>query len=94
MTVEEFKSSFRGKEPPVCLSIEMKALWYAAKDDWNKAHMLIQNEEDKKCALVHAWLHRVEGDNFNADYWYSKAGFERPKFSAEEEFYNIVEKLI
>jgi hypothetical protein len=31
-------------------------------------------EDDKDCALVHAYLHRVEGDLSNAAYWYRQAG--------------------
>jgi hypothetical protein len=36
---------------------------------------------------VHAYLHRKEGANSNADYWYSRAGrtFHRPSLQAEWE---------
>jgi hypothetical protein len=45
---------------------------------------------DKDSAWVHAYLHRKEGDVWNADYWYSKAGKVRPKVSLEEEWENLV----
>ena len=31
------------------------------------------NEDDADCAWVHAYLHRVEGDLYNARYWYRQA---------------------
>ena len=36
---------------------------------------------------VHAYLHRKEGVDWNADYWYSRAGrkFHRPTLEAEWE---------
>ena len=94
MKIEEFKSSFEGKEPPVCLSLELKAMWYAAVDEWHKAHELIQYEASKECALVHAYLHRVEGDKMNSEYWYKKADFERPDISLEDEYHHILTHLI
>jgi hypothetical protein len=90
MTIEEFKSSFEGKEPPVCLSIELKSMWYAANDNWEKAHELIQHEPGTDCALIHAHLHRVEGDSWNSDYWYSKAGTRRSELSTEDEYHEIL----
>jgi hypothetical protein len=39
-------------------------------------------------------LHRKEGDNFNADYWYTKAGKKRPSFSLEKEWELLVAALI
>ena len=94
MTFEEFKKSYTGNEPPVCLSLELKSLWYAANDDWKKAHELIQYEPGVKCALIHAYLHRLEGDIGNADYWYSKAGSVRPLVPEYEEFELLVKAFI
>lgn len=36
-------------------------------------------------AWVHAWLHRIEGDPGNADYWYRKAGRPASAGTTEEE---------
>lgn len=94
MTFEEFQKSYEGNEPPVCLSLELKSLWFSAKNDWNKAHELIQHETGMRCALVHAYLHRLEGDVGNADYWYSKAGTVRPMVSSDEEFKLLVKTLM
>jgi hypothetical protein len=54
------------------------ALWWAGKDDWNKAHQIVANGEGSDCAWVHAHLHRVEGDLDNACYWYRQARRRRP----------------
>ncbi len=48
-------------------------MWWAGKDDWDKAHEIAMNEEGADCAWVHAYLHRVEGDLDNAGYWYRQA---------------------
>ena len=38
-----------------------------------------------------AYLHRKEGDLWNADYWYAKANKSRPNISLEEEWESLVE---
>jgi len=74
MTFSEFKRSLSQTEPPPGLSPALAGLWWAAKDDWDKAHRIVMDEADKECAWVHAYLHRVEGDRDNAGYWYRQAG--------------------
>ena len=57
--------------PPASLHLALKALWWDAKGDWNKAHECAQGDEgDPSCDWVHAYLHRKEGDASNAGYWY------------------------
>jgi hypothetical protein len=73
MTPGEFKSSLAKAKPPAGISPALAGLWWAGKDDWDKAHTLIMNEESADCAWVHAHLHRVEGDVGNARYWYRQA---------------------
>ena len=46
------------------------------KDDWEGAHAIVQALPGRDAAWVHAHLHRIEGDLFNASYWYRRA--ERP----------------
>ncbi|MDB5198481.1 MAG: hypothetical protein JWO92_444 [Chitinophagaceae bacterium] len=73
MNLLSFKQSLINSEPPQG-SVYLKALWYDAKADWDKAHKLIQDIEDENAAWIHAYLHRKEGDISNADYWYRRAG--------------------
>lgn len=52
----------------------LKALWWDAKDNWNAAHRAVQDDDSADGAWVHAYLHRKEGDDSNARYWYARAG--------------------
>ena len=52
--------------PPAGLPPTVQALWWAAKGDWDKAHKIVQDDESREAAWVHAYLHRVEGDLPNA----------------------------
>lgn len=73
MTLSEFKRSLSKAKPPADLVPALAALWWAGKDDWDKAHKIVMEEGGKDCAWVHAYLHRVEGDLGNARYWYREA---------------------
>lgn len=90
MTLSAFKETLTNQKPPSSLSVYAEALWYDAKKDWQKAHTLIQDLPDKNAAWIHAYLHRKEGDIWNADYWYNKAGRKRPALSLDEEWEQIV----
>lgn len=72
------------------LSPELKALWYDGKGDWKLAHDQVDHLTSKSASRIHAYLHRKEGDIWNADYWYSKAGEKRPDLSLEEEWEDLV----
>lgn len=94
MTFDQFKESLSSDLPPGSFSGYLKALWYDAKNDWEKAHNIIQDIEDKTASWIHAYLHRKEGDTGNADYWYHRAGRKRPAISLEEEWIDIVKTLL
>jgi hypothetical protein len=74
MTMLEFTRSLTKPEPPAGLAPALAALWWAGKDNWNRAHTIVMEADGDDCAWVHAYLHRVEGDLPNARYWYQKAG--------------------
>ena len=94
MNLSSFKESLLNSEPPQNTSVYLKALWYDAKGEWEKAHKLIQDVEDKNASWIHAYLHRKEGDTVNADYWYNSAGKKRPSVSLEEEWEQILTALL
>jgi hypothetical protein len=94
MEIEEFKKNLLHADLPGNLDTYLQSLWYEGKGDWEKAHTLIQDIEDKKAAWIHAYLHRKEGDDWNADYWYNQAGRKRPAISLEEEWEVIVTTLL
>jgi hypothetical protein len=60
--------------PPVEAGPPLCALWHVRRGEWERAHAIVQAQDDVACAWVHAHLHRVEGDLPNARYWYTRAG--------------------
>ena len=74
MSLASFKKSLDGDTPLPGLTVPLQALWWAGKGEWDKAHDLAQSESTPDTAWVHAYLHRVEGDDANAGYWYRQAG--------------------
>ena len=91
MTYVEFLDSIANKEKPVGLSIELEALWEENAGDWQIAHEIADSSSSTDAAWVHAYLHRVEGDEWNADYWYSRAGKTMPTHqSLSEEWESLV----
>ncbi|HTH56919.1 MAG TPA: hypothetical protein VL728_12805 [Cyclobacteriaceae bacterium] len=90
MTVSEFKSSLGGAEPPQGTSDLLRALWHDAKGDWHGSHNIAQEIETLDGSWVHAYLHRKEGDESNAGYWYTRAGRRFPKISLQEEWEELV----
>jgi len=94
MTKTEFQQSLNFISPDSELSVQLQALWWDAKGNWKKAHDLIDHLNDAVSAHVHAYLHRVEGDLWNARYWYNRA--KQPEFrgSLEEEWEYLLEKYL
>jgi hypothetical protein len=74
MTLDEFRQSLTATEPPARLTHALAGLWWDAKGDWNRAHESAQQDEGPEGSWVHAYLHRKDGDQGNAAYWYSRAG--------------------
>jgi len=94
MTFEAFKNSLTDSIPPQSLTNALLALWYEGKGDWGKAHNLAQDEHMREGSWVHAYLHRKEGDNGNASYWYNRAGRKMPSCSLEQEWEEMVKALL
>ena len=83
--IDEFKASLALAEPPVELPAPLAALWWDAKGDWARAHGMVDDLSTHDAMAVHAYLHRKEGVEWNADHWYNRAGrqFNRPTLEAE-----------
>lgn len=94
MNFASFQSSLSGNAPPASMNAYLQSLWYDGKNDWQKAHSIIQDIEDKTAAWIHAYLHRKEGDKSNAGYWYNRAGKPMPVYSLEKEWEAIVNALL
>ena len=74
----------------------MRALWYEGQGDWTTAHDQVQDDISADGAWVHAYLHRVEGDQFNAAYWYRRAGRAVPakNLALGDEWVQLVQALV
>ena len=94
MDLTAFKQSLDSGAPPAGLGPALDALWYQARGDWDRAHKLAQAHPGTDGAWVHAFLHRVEGGNRNASYWYRRAGKSQSETSAEKEWDEIATTLL
>ncbi|MEM9143891.1 MAG: hypothetical protein AAGA86_12960 [Bacteroidota bacterium] len=72
----------------------LKALWYDAKGNWKASHDIAQEMHTALGSWIHAYLHRKEGDDWNAGYWYRLAGKPFPKQSLEEEHREITMSIL
>jgi hypothetical protein len=80
--------------PSPKLSETLLSLWWDKKGDWDKAHSIAQQILTQQGSTVHAYLHRKEGVMWNADYWYSQAGRQRPNISLEKEWQQLVKEML
>jgi hypothetical protein len=94
MKPEQFKATLSDESPPAGITNSLAALWYAGKGDWEQAHAIAQDILTKEAAWVHAYLHRQEGDDWNANYWYQRAGRTMPSLSLAEEWDQIAKGLL
>lgn len=94
MEFENFISTLTDPSPPATVSAYLHAMWFDARGDWAKAHDIVQYIDDGKAALIHAYLHRKEGDTANARYWYNRAGEPFPTVSLQQEWEQIVKDLL
>jgi hypothetical protein len=94
MQLDEFRALLSRLRPPEGLPPTLAALWWDAKGNWARAHELVDSLETPEGMAVHAYLHRKEGEDWNANYWYDRIGrrFHRPSLEAEWEA--LVEGLL
>ena len=94
MDPASFERSLRSEAPPAGLPPLLLALWYERKGDWNRAHAIAQDIDGRDAALVHAYLHRREGDLSNAGYWYRQANRPVERGDKDAEWRAIVAALL
>jgi len=93
MRVRQLRATLSFEDPPAELTAPLAALWWDAKGDWAKAHGLVDELETPEGMAVHAYLHRKEGEAWNADYWYERAGRRFHRAALDEEWEALVEGL-
>ena len=94
MDLDAFQASIARDIPPETAGLPLQALWHAAKGDWESAHKIAQDDKTELGAWVHAYLHRLEGDLSNANYWYRRAGKSARRGELATEWDEIVEALL
>ncbi|MEM9363288.1 MAG: hypothetical protein AAGA43_11660 [Bacteroidota bacterium] len=80
--------------PSPSWSLALQALWHDAKGDWNASHNIAQDLDTPMGSWIHAYLHRKEGDDWNAGYWYRQAGQPFPKCGLKEELQQLIKTAI
>ncbi len=94
MTFEEFKELCDKTDSGDGLSPLLRALLIDARGDWDRAHEIAQDDPSANGAWVHAYLHRKEGDQWNASYWYNRAGRPKPAYGLDREWEEIARSLL
>lgn len=93
MNAQEFRSSLQDDFPPPESSAALAALWWDAKGDWARAHGMVDELETPEAMAVHAYLHRKEGADWNAEYWYQRSGKSCYRPALEDEWQALVDRL-
>ncbi len=94
MTKQEFINSLSQNNPPDSIRAELLALWYDKKDNWHRAHQIAQEIPSFSGSWIHAYLHRKEGDEWNAGYWYRRANQPFPRHSLDQEWELLVNAFL
>lgn len=94
MNLNDFKSAIASGQIPDQLTDALKAMWHDAAGDWDRAHDIAQEISGAEGSWIHAYLHRKEGDQSNAAYWYRRAGHPVCKTSLDQEWADITTALL
>ena len=64
----------------------IEAIRHLENSEWEKAHVIVQDDDSTIASWLHGLVHVIEGDLENAKYWYRRAGrtFAEP-FSLDNE---------
>ncbi len=81
-------------QPGNDLPASIQALWHDKIGNWDTAHTLSQDIPDPAGARIHAYLHRVEGDLGNAQYWYNRAGEKMPDAPLSDEWAELLDRAL
>jgi hypothetical protein len=94
MTIDDFEASAKTGHMPAALTPALTALWHDAAGDWPAAHGVAQDIDDETGAWIHAYLHRKEGDQGNAGYWYRRCRIAPFTGSLEQEWQELVSQFL
>ena len=54
----------------------LNAIEFALNEQWDAAHKIVQEISTPNAQWIHAVLHKIEGDESNSRYWYSRSSIE------------------
>jgi hypothetical protein len=94
VNLAEFEASLHASAPPAGVHGALEALWHERRGDWDRAHEIAQDIAGTDGSWVHAYLHRREGDQSNAAYWYRRAGKPVMRGDLDDEWREIVESFL
>jgi len=96
MTFDELKAAISDSQFSAFDSETERCLWCAIAEGWESAHIFVEELPEPGASWIHGMLHREEGDSWNADYWYSRAGKSSPPkgMSYQEEWTQIAKALL
>lgn len=86
MTYSEFVHACHEGSLPESATKLLRSLYEDRRGEWSTAHAIAQEIRTPDGSLVHAYLHREEGDLGNANYWYSRAGASAPSTGLDDEW--------
>ena len=95
MTFDAFMEHVKSHATPAeGTSHALSALWYAERGNWDRAHQIAQDMENTDGSWIHANLHREEGDQGNAEYWYNRAKQAVPINTIIEERHDLIRHFL
>jgi hypothetical protein len=94
LSLNSFLASIETGKAPPAESPPLRALRLDAEGDWEGAHKCVDQLSGSDAMWVHAFLHRKEGDDWNAAYWYRRAGQEPHRGPLDQEWREIAAALI
>ena len=95
MTFEQFVEHVKTHDVPAQdMSPALASLWHAEKGHWDTAHEMAQDIDSADGSWIHANLHREEGDQGNAEYWYRRAAQAVPSNTFTEERQDLIRHFL
>lgn len=72
----------------------LEAVDLIEEENYEEAHIVLRLTETSEAAWLLAHLYRREGDKWNANYWYDKAGRTMPNYSFDTEIQEIRDLIV